>query len=206
MEVLKIKYFNEGYIKRLVKNNLYSIEDIINNNEDVLIEEIGDNMGPKIYNNLIKRLQNTKLPIFMYASGSFGRGIGLKKLELIYKNYSNILNINEDELFDLIINLEGFQNKTIDIFIEGLKEFKKLFQSFNENQKVVDLSYLLNIDNDKNDINDEEITNEEFINKKICLTGFRDNTIKSFIEKNKGNVVDNDSKNTYFIIVKIIIV
>lgn len=200
MEVLNVKYFKEGYIERLVNRDLYSIEDIINN-EDILIEEIGENMGQKIYNNLINKLKNTKLTSFMYASGCFGRGIGLKKLDLIYKQYPNILDINESDLYDLIINIEGIQDKTADIFIDGLKQFKKFFKSFNDNQNIIDLSYLLKEDNNY-EYNNDEITNDEFIDKKVCLTGFRDNNIKEFIEKNKGNIVDNVSKNTYMVIVK----
>ena len=203
MEVLKVKYFKEGYIERLVNNELYSIEDIINN-EDILIEEIGENMGQKIYNNLINKLNNTKLTTFMYASGCFGRGIGLKKLDLIYNQCPNFLNIdNNNDLYNIIIDIDGIQDKTADVFIDGLNKFKSFFNSFNENQDIINLSYLLDTNNETNDddIDDDNIINE-FIDKKVCLTGFRDENIKNFIEKNKGNIIDNVSKNTYLLIIK----
>jgi len=200
MEQLKVKYFGEGYIKRLVEREIYTIEDIINN-KNILIDEIGEIQGQKIYDNLIEKLKNTNLISFMYASGCFGRGIGIKKIELIYKKYPNILNIDEDNLYDLIINIEGIQDKTAISFINGLKQFKKFFKSFNKNQNKVNLSYLLKQDNIQH-INNDDVIFKEFIDKKICLTGFRDNTIISFIEQNKGSVVDNVSKNTYLLIVK----
>ena len=202
METLKVKGFKEQSIRRLVCNkNLYSIEDILNNEQD-LIDEIGDIQGTKIYNNLIEQLNHTNLYTFMYASNSFGRGLGIKKLELIYNHYPNILNINENDLYDLIINIDGFQEKTTENFINGLKSFKIFFDNFNNNQDVINLSYLLNTNNNiVNENNDDNII-DEFINKKICLTGFRDDNIKNFIEKNKGSIVDSVSKNTYLLIIK----
>ena len=197
MEVLKVKYFKEGYIKRLVDKGLYSIEDILNN-DDILSEEIGENMGIKLYNNLIEKLEHTNLYTFMDASGCFGRLIGIKRLELIYKTYPNILDINEDELYDLIINIEGFQEKTTNMFIDGLIKFKKFFNNFKKNQDIVDLSYLEEINDDEENIIEEN----EFTNKKICLTGFRDQNIKDFIENSGGIIVDNVSKNTYLLIIK----
>lgn len=203
METLKVKGFKEQSIRRLVCNkNLYSIEDILNNKQD-LIDEIGNIQGTKIYNNLIEQLNHTNLYTFMYASGCFGRLIGLKRLQLIYNTYPNILDLNNyDNLYNLILNIEGFKDKTVDIFIEGIKSFKKFFKNFNNNQNIVDLSYLLIINNNTNNNNDDDNIIQEFVNKKICLTGFRDDNIKNFIEHNKGNVVDNVSKNTYLVIVK----
>ena len=202
METLKVKGFKEQSIRRLVCNkNLYSIEDILNNEQD-LIDEIGDIQGTKIYNNLIEQLNHTNLYTFMYASNSFGRGLGIKKLELIYNHYPNILNLDENDLYDLIINIDGFQEKTTENFINGLKSFKIFFDNFNNNQDVINLSYLLNTNNNiVNENNDDNII-DEFINKKICLTGFRDDNIKNFIEKNKGSIVDSVSKNTYLLIIK----
>lgn len=205
MEVLKVKYFNEGYITKLVNLELYSIEDIINN-KNILIEEIGNKMGEKIYNNLINKLNNTNLINFMYASGCFGRGIGLKKLELIYKQYPNILDIDDNNLYNLIIHIAGFKVITTNNFIEGLKKFKIFFNSFNQNQNIINLSYLLNNDNEDENEDDNEnndnIIIKEFEKKNICLTGFRDDNIKSIIKNSNGNVVESVSKKTYLVIVK----
>jgi NAD-dependent DNA ligase len=201
MKVLKVKYFSEGYIARLVDENIDTLIKIINIKDEKLENIIGENMGYKIYNNLIDALQTTKLSNIMSASNSFDKGIGLKRIKLIIKNIPDIItnNYSKIELYNKIILINSFNDITTNIFINGFFEFKKYFNKLLTKQDKVDLNYL--IKPTKIDKIIENINNE-FTGKNIVLTGFRDKKIQEYIEGNGGNISSNVSKNTYLIICK----
>jgi NAD-dependent DNA ligase len=150
-------------------------------------------MTEKIYINLDKALKNTQLHILMSASNLFGRGLGIKKLHVITKKYPNIMNENWDkkEMYDRIIKLDGFQDKTVQKFIDGFDKFVKFFNRLN---KYIDLTYI------KEPKYTKKENSELFKGKKIVLTGFRSAEITEFIEKNGGEITNNISSKTFLLI------
>lgn len=201
MQVLKVKYFSEGFITRLVDNNINTLLKIINIKESELKEIIGENMGFKIYNNLINSLQTTKLYTLMAASNSFDKGIGLKRIKLIFNNIPDIMenNYSNKELYDKIISINSFNDITANIFITGFNNFKKYFNKLSTKQTKVNLKYLINPTNKDKVI---ENINSNFNGKKVVLTGFRDEKIQNYIEENGGTLTSSISENTYMVICK----
>lgn len=198
METLDVKYINIGLITKLVNEGYDSLPKLLNADRNKITKIIGDKMTEKLYTNLEFALRNTQLHILMSASNVFGRGLGSKKLHVITKKYPNIMNKKwtDEELYNKIIKLDGFQDKTVQKFVDGFQQFIKFFNKVN---KYIDLSYL------KDNINTTATatttaTKELFKDQKIVMTGFRSAEITELIEKNGGEISNSVSRNTTLLI------
>lgn len=191
METLNVKYINEGIVTKLYDAGFTSVIKIIKSDKADISDVIGDKMTDKITDNLMSALKNTQLHTLMNASNCFDRGMGEKKLAVILKAYPTIMtdDITDKELFTKIMSLDGFQEKTTEKFIGGFNKFKLFLVKMN---KYVDMKYLL--------IPDVKKTGTKLAGQKIVMTGFRDNTLKDFIESNGGETSTSVSKNTTLVI------
>ena len=184
---LNFDNISEGIIKRLVDNGYDSIKKILLITKDQLLEMDGIQqiMSTKLYNNIHKIIDNPiDLSNLMVASLVFGRGFGLKKIDKIVKKYPNILEINLT--VDMINDIEGFSHKTSEQFIKNVSDF----MLFLEELDFIKIKY------------PEKKNGVLFQDKKIVLTGFRDNDIIKFIDDNSGTITMTISKNTYMLIIK----
>ena len=201
MKTLKVEYFGEKLIERLViDGKCNSLIDIINIDENKLKEHIGDNMGIKIYNNLINSLGSTDLPTLMVASNCFDKGIGIKRIKLVLQNIPDIMThkFRDTQLYDIIININSFSEITTNLFLSGFECFLNFIVELMKEQNKVNLSYLFTKSKKLNTITKDNI----FKNKKIVLTGFRDQKIQDFVEESGGSILSSVSKNTYLLIIK----
>jgi len=194
MKTLGVKYIDEGIMKKFVDNEYDSFVKILKADRTDIVEIIGDKMTEKIYNNIEKSLKNTELHILMSASNYFGRGVGSRKIHVITKAYPNIMKEkwDRDQMYENIVKLEGFQDKTTEKFVDGFEKFKKFFERVN---KIIDINYLTEI---KPEVVSKKKTN--FGYKKVVITGFRNKDIQKFIEDNDGTVTGAVSKNTELVI------
>jgi len=191
METLDVKFINEGIVKKLVENGFTTIQKLLKTKRSNIENIIGEKMTEKIMTNLEHALKNTQLHILMTASNCFGRGLGEKKLNVITNAYPTIMKKQwtKEKLQTKLALLNGFQEKTIDKFIDGFEKFKKFFNKLSE---IIDLKYLVEPDTiDQGTL---------FTGQKIAMTGFRDDTIEIFITKNGGNITGTVSKNTGLLI------
>ena len=210
MKILKVDSFGEKYIKRLVdKCGCKNIIDLINIDIEIMKDEIGDNMGVKLYNMLINRLNNCTLVELMCASNCFEKGFGLKKLNTVISLYkSNDINILEwlkSLNIDNIIEIGGFAEKSAPVFIKGIKSFIKFFDKLCNKQNVVNFDRLINMKtNIKKEVKKETIKRNKgmFNNEVITYTGFRDKDgiITKFIENEGGTISDTFNKKTSILI------
>lgn len=194
--VLDIKYISEGIITKLVEHGYDSVVKIIKAQHDDLIsiEGIGTKLVTKIFDNIKESFKNITLSQLMTASNKFGRGLGVKKFNIILKSYPNILTEKWDKkiLKQNIIKLEGFDEITSTQFIEGFDEFKKFYK---ELEKVIDISHI------KKKITIKQTdTIGKLDNMKIVFTGFRNGELEDYITKEGGIVTSTVSKNTDIVI------
>ena len=109
-----------GNIKKFSKAGFKTIPQILKmTKEDILsIEGFKDKSAQKIYSGLQELQADNfgKVPIekLMGLSGTFGRGIGGKRIKEIFKLYPDVLNrnISEGEMIELIQTVPGFSVKT----------------------------------------------------------------------------------------------
>jgi DNA ligase (NAD+) len=91
----------------------------------------------------------------------------------------------------MIAKLEGFKERTAEMFVPYIPEFVKFIKSIN-------LSDKLTIDSNKENVD----KSHPLYGKKIILTGVRDKELQSKIEEVGGKLSSSVSKNTFIVIVK----
>lgn len=196
---LDIKNINESIMKKLVENGIDSIIKIIN----IELEDLEDipgfkeKMCEKIYDSIQDGIENMTLLSFMVASNKLGRGLGERKLKKIITEFPNILKIKDNDLYDNIIKLEGYDEISTTLFIKNLPEFKKLF-----NELPKKLQIKLQKVETKQVYTAFGIKKYNFKDMKIVFSGFRNKDWKQIIEDNEGTVTDSVSKNTSLLVAK----
>lgn len=201
MSVLKVKYFNEGYITRLVDEfKVKSLVDIINLNIEDIQDVIGENQGIKIYNNLISALSTCDYNILMLSSNCFDKGIGIKRIKILTNEIDDLFTKQwrKKELIERIIEIKTFDLTIAKVFVNGFTKFIKWFNNLNENQRVITITLKKPTKNKRKEL---ENNTGIFANQSILLTGFRDETIQNFIIDNGGKIPSTFNKNVSLLIV-----
>ncbi len=183
-----VKFVSEQTIRKLYENGLTSILDIIKVDKKFLltIPTIKEKTAERILSNIKSSLSNISIDTLLSASGIFGSGLGIKKLNLLLTNIPNLFELYvENELCkEQLLSIEGFSHITTDIILDNIDKaytFYKNIKPFIIIKKEVKKSDL-------------------FLNKKIVLTGFRDKKVEEFIVNNGGKVMNSVSKNTSLLI------
>lgn len=195
------RLYNAGYnsISKLIKIDVNG-DDIENIKK---IDGFHDKSSRKFVEQLNECIKKASLLDLTYASGIFGRGFGLKRLEIILKKYPDIF-VTEIEYNILEFKLSminGMSTKTIEPFIEN----RLLFIKWMKEVGLEDKLYIKNKNNIDDDINKEkenEISTHKLFKKKYVLSGFRDKTFQSKLEYYDMKEMTNVTKETYVLIVK----
>jgi NAD-dependent DNA ligase len=186
LKTIGVKHFDEKIIEKLIFNGINSIKKLISiQKKDLLnIEGFKHTMADKLISQLQDAFSNLDLITLMVASNSFGHGFSFKKINTIYNEYPDILNVKYDD----IKNLYGFGENTAQLFMEGLENFKKFIKK----------------NNLENYINHKKIVSktDKFKNLTIVFTGFRNTELEKQITEGSGKVSTSISKNTDYLIVK----
>jgi NAD-dependent DNA ligase len=187
---LSINNLSVGITKKLVENGIDSIIKIINVTKGELakIDGFKDKMVNKLYDNIQAGINDMTLLDFMNASNIFGHGIGERKLKKILQAYPDIM--AEEEVFDAVVGLDGFDTITATQFAESLPNFIQLFAQLPEALQ----ERLLEPPNKK--------TGKKFKDMRIVFSGFRNKDWEETIEDNGGNVTSTVSKNTTILVAK----
>lgn len=193
---LEIKNVGIGIINKLYVNNIDSIIKLIKiEKSDLDIDGLKEKSINKIYQSIKEKLQNITLEELMNASNIFGHGLGLEKLKLI-NNKINLIDIinnkkfNKKELFNLIMDIDGFSDKSTNLFLNYLDEFITFYHQ------------IKNYINIKKPTKIKTISNSKLNNKNILITGFRDKDLQNIIIKNNANLFSTFSKNLNILIIK----
>ena len=188
---MKIKNVDEAIIKKMIDIGLDSINKIITASNDDFLEIDGfkDKMATKIYGNIQEAINDVDISTLMAASNIFGHGLGERKLKLIIDEYPDIFSkkYTNNKLIEMIIGIDGFENKTATKFIEGYNEFKKFLK---ENKKIKIKVVKKNT----------KKTKGKLIDKKIVFTGFRDKLLEKFVEEEGGTLSSSVSSNTDYLV------
>jgi len=212
MKSLKIKGVSEGIITKLYDNSYDTIYKIINiTKEDVL--KI-DGFKEKSAVNLIEALNEIKSKSckdIMNASNLLGRGIGEKKIEIIFETYPFIC-IDKKRALSLTIadlkKINGMGDVISKQFIENLNKFFEFYEELGFTEVSPKKK---SKESPKEGSKEEKKKSKESpkieINKKIenfhfVFTGFRNSSYEDYIKKNKGYVDKTIVKATNYLIIK----
>jgi NAD-dependent DNA ligase len=194
-----VKYIGEGNTTKLYDNKYNTILKILiaANDKDMDVAKIDGmqkKITTKIYNEIDKKMNNSKLYEVMSGTNIFGRALGKKKIKNILTTHPDILNYTDDKkkLNSMISDVDGFSSKLTKRFISNIKDFRKFYDDVNKYTDYVLTSKKPNKNKKK--------TSVDFTNQKIVMTGFRSEEISDLIENNGGKIVSSVSKNTTLLI------
>ena len=195
MKTLNIKGIGEGIITKLYDNSFDTLNKIINISKQELLSI--DGFKDKSANNLIESLKSIKTKKcldIMNASNLIGRGLGEKKLNLIFEVYPFICTDQEKTLkltIDDLKKINGLGELSASLIISNLKTFLEFYNS-------------LNINENKDENKDEEniIINNKYKNNIYVFTGIRDKKLEEIIISSGGKISNIVNKNATALIVK----
>jgi hypothetical protein len=174
------------------------------NQEDFLkVEGFQNKLSEKIYNGIQNKLTNSDLTSIMAYSNIFGRGLNIKKIELIMKEIPDIITSNEQKEVKIkkVSEIKGMANKSAESFVEKIDEFIYFLNEIGLNNKLFIKKEKNSFDSDSN-INKNTVKKHILFNKNIVLTGSRDKSILEFIQKIGSNNLSIVNKNTFLVIAK----
>ena len=190
LKTLLVKGIDAKLVKKLVDNNINTINKLLKIKLDDLIKIEGfqETLAKKIFINIHNSIINVEIARIMTASNLFGAGFGIKKFNLILDKYPNILKLDKikKELLEMIIEIDGFQEKTAKKFVDNLDKFKN-FLNDNPNIKIK---------------NTKKKKGNKLEGKTIVFSGFRDKELEEKIIIEGGKVTTTITSNTDILIVK----
>ena len=178
---IKVEGLKLATCRKLYEAGFNTLDKVINATSDDIGFTIGSyTTGDKIYKSLHERLSDISEPLFVGATGMFGRGVGVRKIKKLYEALGQ-------SMYDLkpgqTIPVEGFDTKTADKFTNGLPVYKEFYALVKDKVKF-------SVPNAGGHLDGHN----------IVFTGFRNAALQAKIEKAGGNVSDSVSKNTTLLI------
>ena len=211
---LDIKWMGESTIEKFVLygfDDIWKIIDACKNKKTIQhINGFGDKLIDKLHDTIENGLTGRTIQEIMVASGIFGRGISSSKIEAIFNDYENIIDIYKQmgpsHTKKLINNISGFDTLSTNKIVDSMDEFIIYLDKF------LKLKPNLLLKNEKNEKNTNTNTNtntniskssekynvKEYKNKKIAITGFRinDDELDEEFKKNNVEISDKLTKKT----------
>ena len=189
---LGIKHVSEATISKMYENGLDNLLKMLEADRERLMKVPGiqERSADRIYTNIHNGFKNVRLPLFLGASGIFGFGIGVKRIESLLLDIPDLLSLykkkSKKELVDMITGVEGFSEVTAENVVSNIKYANILLKK---------MSKFMTIKEDKR-------VSSDMSGHKYVMTGFRDKALEEAITQRGGKMASSVSKNTTALIVK----
>jgi len=202
---LDIKNVDESTFRTIVENGLIKeLSDIFTLSKERLLQLDGfqEKKATKIMNELSDGFNRMKLADLMISSNLFGHGFGEKKIRKILSVYPDVIltikKKTEIELYNMIVNINGFDEITTRQFIEHLPKFNSFFDT----KIPKNIRERLLLDTNIQPISNATNNTKPLNGLKFVFTGFRNKSWEKIITDNGGEITSTVSKNTSFVIVE----
>jgi len=134
-KTLEVPFFKTGQIKKVFEKGFNTIYKILKMTTGDLLKIDGfkEKSAAKSINAIQKGYENATLVLLMTGHHSFGSGFGKRMLKPILQLIPNILDYDTtdsatfNKLHDQIVELEGYQTRTAEKFLNGLESFKLFY-------------------------------------------------------------------------------
>jgi len=192
-KTINVDGMKEGNVTKIIGAGYDSIGKILKMTVEDFLEIPGfkEKMAKKIHGSIQLKIKETSLPLLMEASNMFGRGLGENRMKLIMEAHPDILTskLSSLEKRELVMDVDGFAEKTAMKFVKNIGKFKKFMK---ENElSMVYLSAKKTFDK-----------SHPLYEKKILMSGFRDEDLKEKIRKFGAQVASSVSSHLDILIVK----
>ena len=194
-KTISVDGLKEGNLKKIINAGHETIGSILEMEVEDFLEIPGfkEKMANKIHSSMKKQISKVELSLLMDASNTFGRGMGESRFKLILAEYPDILEskLSSEEKREMVSDIDGFAEKTAMKFVKNIREFKKFL-------KTNKLEYKLKEKPKKKKVN----KSHPLYDKKILMSGFRDDSIAMKIRDIGGQISSSVSKHLNFLVVK----
>ncbi len=205
MTVLNVKQIGEGRVTEIYNMGIRTIPEWLCLQQHQ-ISKIGHRLSEIISTGIQNAMEHVTLPELMAGTGLFGVGLGLKRLDLIYQHYPNLLDMSDlldEELRIKFISIHGIGELLCPLIIKGLHDFKVLFNGLPVKMretliKNTNIKYACKAKNNTS----TSSTTKYLGGIKVLLTGFRDAELSKLITDNGGTVQSSINGSTNVLIVK----
>lgn len=195
-KLLEVEGLGEGNVGRLMEFGFDTISKILHMSvEDFLkVDGFKITLATKIHQGIKERISLVTLNTLMAASNLFGRGLSIKKIDMIMEACPNVLTSlagRADKLKQLLL-VKGIAEKTAELFLNNIPVFIDFL-------KECGLEGKLTLGTVK--VNKEE-TGHVLLNKTVVITGFRDKDLEEKLKSVGAKMGAGVNKNTFVLIVK----
>lgn len=181
------KFFSNGY------PDIFSIIDA-DISDIIEFEGFKEKLSNTVYNSIRDGVQKASIQDLISSSSVFGMGFGRKKVDLIFKELPNILNMKDNiETVNKISNIKGFSQDSAELVSKRIQEARCFIEKINI-RKTSPLDFSVN--------NISEKSKCKLFS--VCPSGFRFES-KIISEFTRLNVVicDSVTKDIDYVIVKV---
>jgi len=188
---LEVEGLGAGNTKKIIAAGFDTVPKIMAMTEANFLTVAGfkQKMAAKIKASIDEKIEKATLPELMHATNLFGRGFGLKKLQLILAAEPTILT-DSNEKVARVSRIEGMAKKTAEQFVEQIPVFLAFLTETHLTGKL------------QQKIPEVKDKTHPLYGKQYVLTGFRD---KALVEKLNGFGAEQSNtikKNTFVVLVK----
>jgi NAD-dependent DNA ligase len=196
-----VEGLSSGNVSRIISAGYDSVAKIINMSVDNFLEVEGFKMkmASKIYNGIREKLEEASIITLMSASNVLGRGFSVKKIELVFNLYPDVLTSKENREAKIakIAAMKGMAQKTAEAFVDRIEAFVDFMKECGLEKKIL-LSSKLNVVSEASTMD----TSNPLYEKTIVMTGFRDKDLEAILKKVGAKMGSSVSKNTLCVVVK----
>lgn len=200
---LKVDGLGEKRIEKLFEKGYTTISSIIFITENDLktVEGIEDKLAKKIFISLTTTIKNASLAKLLSLSNIFDRGVGEKKLELLFEKIPDWFSSNNLE--EKIANVKGFTKTSAKQIVNKMEKIQTFL-------KETKLEYKLNTNRTsqkkqqscKQSSSSKSMLTNQLEGKTFVFTGIRDKKLEETIIKKGGKIGSTVTKNTFKLVVK----
>jgi NAD-dependent DNA ligase len=190
---IEVDGLGPGNVSKLVKAGYNTIPKIIHmkRSDFLKVDGFQEATAAKLSDGIREKLEKASLAKIMAASNMFGRGFSDIKIELILKEYSNVLKEGERNVKKLA-EIKGMATKTAESFVEHIPMFLEFIKQCGLENKL-NIEPPTKIELDKA---------HPLYGKTIVMTGFRDKNMESKLNEVGAKVGAAVNKNTFILVVK----
>lgn len=187
---MNINGLGEKTIEKLYQKNFNTIPSILFITLDDLktIDGIEDKISKKIFTSITEQIKKTSLAKILSFSNIFERGVGEKKLNLIFSTIPDWYETNN--LTEKISNIKGFTMKSAEKISEKIPKVLEFINEAKLENKLVRV------------MEDKKVENLQLEGKIFVFTGIRDKKLEQLIQERGGKIGSSISKTTSLLIVK----
>jgi NAD-dependent DNA ligase len=190
---LEVDGLGDGNVQKMINAGYNSVPQIIKmtHADYMKVDGFKEKTATKLYDGIKEKVLNAPLHILMGVSNKFGRGFGVRKINLILTAYPNVLDEGERNL-EKLQAIHGIEKKSAEMFLSNIADFIVFIKECGLEDKL-----LVRVPSPV--VYDET---HPLFEKSILMTGFRDKDLEAQILLVGGKIASSVSKNTFVVLVK----